>query len=310
MKNIVITTLLLTSAFIYAQGDQQLETSKDSGWKLSIGANYRSFGKTTFKQVGKYVNGSLTDIGSGGVSQYLYKVADPTSQVLVHGGNDTVTFTAANESSSEFDIDNGVGVVLKAGKVFSQGDVISWSFDLSLATAYSQSSHSVATTSTTFNFGDWNISPDGNGVVTPGPYPPSAPIAGKTEGVSGNNTPTGATTAGHIKYDLNLGLYTLGAGVSASSHLGPITLFVGGGPTLSVVDYDIDYSVLVMDDSSESTRLRAGLYTELGVEVSIGEKWGIGVSGRYDWIPVEVNTDLATIELSGFSGQLFLSYQF
>ncbi len=308
MKKTFITALLLTSAFIYAQEVQVANnsTSTENGWKLSIGANYRSFEQVTFNQIGEYVNGSVTDIGSG---NYLYKVADPTSQVFVDGVNDTVTL-ASTSGSGDFNFDNGMGVVLKASKVFSQGDAINWSFDLSLATAYTQSAHSVGTTFTTFNFGNWNSSIDGNGDVSPGPYPPAAPVAGKTEGVSGNYTPSDPGTTAHIKYDLNLGLYTLGAGVSASCDTGPVTLFVGGGPTLSVVDYDIDYSAFDVQKNSDSTRLRAGMYAELGLEVPFSEKWAVGLSGRYDWIPVDVNTDLAELELSGFSGQLFVSYQF
>ncbi len=309
MKKIFITALLITSAFIYAQENQPMNnsTSTKNGWKLAIGVNYRSFDQVTFKQIGEYANGSVTDIGFG---NYLYKVADPTSQVFVDTIlNDTVTLASAS-GSGEFNFDNGVGVVLKASKVFSQGDAIDWSFDLSLATAYTQSSHSVGATFTTFDFGDWNGSTDGNGDVTPGPYPPSAPVDGKTEGVSGNYAPSDPGTTASIKYDLNLGLYTLGAGVSAACDMGPVTVFMGGGPTLSVVDYDIDYSVFGIQKNSDSTRLRAGMYAELGLEVPVNEKWAVGISGRYDWIPVEVNTDLAEVELSGFSGQLFVSYQF
>ena len=308
MKKRFMTALLLTTAFIYAQEAREVEnkTVTENGWKLSMGANYRSFESVTFNQTGPYINGSVTDIGLG---QYLYKVVDPASQVFVDGVNDTVTL-ASTSGSGEFNFDNGVGVVLKASKVFNQGDAINWSFDFSLATAYTQSSHSTGTTFTEFNFGDWNNSIDGNGDVTPGPHPPAAPVTGKTEGVSGNYTPSDPGTTANIKYDLNLGVYTFGAGISAACDLGPVTVFMGGGPTLSVVDYDVDYSAFGVEKNSDSMRLRGGLYAELGFEVPLNEKWGIGLSGRYDWIPVEVSTDLAEIELSGFSGNLFVSYQF
>ncbi len=323
MKNIFSIGLLLASSILFAQEDIQTATSTNNSWKLSMGINYRSFGKIDFKEVspngGQFINGSVTDIGAG---LYLYKVTDPNSQILVDNVlNDTITYTTATANSDDFGIDGGMaGIVLKASKVFKQGDTFNWSFDFTLATAYTQSSSGAGATlvDTGFDFGpDWNSSLDGNGVAFPGPYPPAAPVEGKTEGVSPNYdpfSPGGSISTMNINYDLNLGVYTFGAGISTACHLGPVNIFVAGGPTLSVVDYDIDYSATSADyhesKSAESTDLRAGLYGELGVELMLGESWGVGISSRYDWIPIEVNTDLASLDLSGLSCNVFISYQF
>lgn len=323
MKKIIFTAIILTSAFLFAQ-DNQVVKQQESTWKLSVGANYRSFGEVNIKQRpvngGQFFNGSVTDIGGG---NYLYTVTDPTTQVFVDATlNDTVTFSTATATAGEFDIDGGLaGITLKGSKILKKNNGFTWSLDLSLTTAYSQSSNTTTPTisDTGFDLGaqDWNDSFDNSGFQHPGPYPPSAPIDGKTEGVAAEYTPfypANSISSMVVNYDLNLGVYTIGMGLNGAYKIGAVNLFIAGGPTLSVVDYDIDYSAqsgsFSEQISCESTTLRGGLYGEFGLEVSLGEKWGVGISSRYDWIPVELNTDLADFELSGLSGNIFISYNF
>lgn len=328
MKQHFLACLALTSLSAMAhESSADLDTcaTSTSDWQMQFGLNYRSFGDFDFKSLslggGGFLNGSVTDYGGG---QFLYQVDDPQSQIS--GANlELVNFVQLGSGSigGSDDVDDGIGTVLKFSKVAARDGHFSWGYDFSFTTAFSDSSMgtSLALNDVQYNLGaNWNTLPDGNGDLPLNP-PPGAPASGKNEAVSANNTPITVDAGSRLvlDYDLDLGVYTFGAGLNATWEQNGWSLFAGAGPALSIVDYDLsldaravrgDQTVYSESQDEDDLTLRFGGYAEAGVYFSSCGKWGLGAAARYDWVPVELNNSLAELDLSGLSGQFFVQYNF
>lgn len=325
MKPYLFICLLSALPLIAEEVSTPQPTTQATDWTFKVGLNFRSFGDLSIQPMtlnsGGFLNGSVTDFGGG---QFLYTVEAPLAQIS--GVNlDLVTFSTADQMSGSDDIDSGTGFAINGLKIVETKDNFSWGYSVSFTTAFSDTSSRFngALSDTQYNLGaNWNTLPDSNGDVPILP-PPGAPVDGKTEAVSGNNTPIttgGSDSTLKVHYDLDLSLYTLGTGLTAHWQNEKLAIFAAAGPTLSIVDFDIENSVTAQfadgsnffnqSESDDGTKLRLGTYFELGLELEINETWGAGFSTRYDWVPVEVNSDLAEMELSGLSAQIFVAYQF
>ncbi len=294
-------------------------------WTLAIGVNYREMGELNMDAFqaadGGFLDGAVTDFGGG---LWLFEVEDPMQQV--DGTElDKVTFTSAETFGGTDRIDNGIGFIIRAEK---GSGINGWSTYevLSLVTAWVDSEANAAASGTYYEYDvgqNWNTLPDIDSEVPFNP-PPGSPIPEKDTAVGANNSfvvvPNGNAKV-NFSYDVELGYYTFGAGLASTYNDEAFRFYVGAGPSLSLVDYDIERSVTGYwsdgsgafyreGEDASSTKVRAGIYAEVGMEYHFNERWGMGVSGRYDWIPVDINTDLGSIELSGLSGQISLIYNF
>ena len=295
------------------------------GWELSLGANYRNFKGVEFKSYeingGAFLDGSVTGIDTDNDQVddlWLYKVASSLQQVDV-ANLDEVRYTQASVEAGRVNIDDGLGVVLKGSRTLREKGKFAFKFDLSLATAVTsdRSAPDVTTTTVGFNIGEvWNNSP----------FPGGGPIPDQLEKLSMGYTELGIVADGagivFARTSLDLSLYTFAAGVSGNYSIGDFSLSVGGGPSVSLVDFDLNTEINgVWKDGSgsfyseevkaqSSLKCRAGLYAEIGLNYAINKKWSIGVAGRYDYIPMKVNSDLVRIDLSGSSVQALVTYSF
>ncbi len=298
------------------------------GWDLSLGVNYRTFDGVEFKsrQItnGGFLDGSVTWIDDNGDGLqndgdlWLYKVASSLQQVDVATLQE-VTYTQAAISQQNADIDDGIGVVFKASYTLRHEEKYRFNLDLSLTTARSSSKFALNTSVNTVGYDigeNWN---DPNAPTGGGPLP------NQLDKITGGNVEMGTVQDGNgVVYSsagLDFDLYTLGLGISGMYDVDDFSLFIGAGPTISLIDYEMYDEVTgywkdgsgtfySSQESEHSTKWRGGLYAEFGLLYAINETWGIGVAGRYDYIPVKVETEVAEIDLTGFSGQAFINYQF
>lgn len=294
-------------------------------WELSIGANYRSFKDIEFKNYevnnGAFLDGSVTGIDTDNDQVddlWLYKVASSLQQVDV-ANLDEVSYTQAQIKAGDVSIDDGVGVVIKGSYGLKTAGDFNLKLDLSLTTAFTsdRSSPEVGFRTVGFNIGEvWNNSP----------YPGGGPIPDQLEKLSTGYTELGILADGNgvvfARTSLDLSLYTFALGLSGSYSMKDFSIFVGGGPSVSLVDFNLDTEINgIWKDGSEvfysqsvkennTLKCRAGLYAEVGLQYLINERWSVGVAGRYDYIPTKVSTDLVRINLSGSSIQGIITYSF
>ena len=294
-------------------------------WELSIGANYRNFKGIEFKNFavnsGAFLDGSITGIDTDNDQiddLWLYKVASSLQQVDV-ANLDEITYTQAAVEAGNVDIDSGVGLVLKGCYDLKTAGDFNFKLELSFTTAYTsdRSNPDISVNTLGFNLGEvWNNSP----------FPGGGPIPDQLEKLSSGFTEMGIVMDGNglvfARTSLDLSLYTFALGLSGSYSMNDFSVFIAGGPSVSLVDFDLNteingiwkdgsdtfYSQRVKEDNS--LKCRAGLYAEVGLKYQISEHWAVGVVGRYDYIPTKVNTDLVRIDLSGSSVQGMVSYTF
>ena len=301
-----------------------LATTYAENWELSMGANYRTFNGIELKNrtvnKGGFLDGSVTGIDTNADQiddLWLYQVSSPLQQIDVANLNE-VTYTQATLGRNNVDMDDGIGLVLKGRYALTHNDQFNIKLDLSLTTATTSSRLNVNGIINTvgFNIGEvWNNSP----------FPGGGPTPDQLEKLSLGHADMGILVDGNgqvlsrIGFDLNL--YTFGLGISGQYDLGDFSLFAGIGPTVSIVDYEVKENIngywkdgsgtfYQESNSEKQTKLRGGFYAELGLSYAINEKWGMGIAGRYDYIPVKVTTDIGDIDLTGFGVQLFISYSF
>ncbi len=294
--------------------------AEEHAWKFSIGVNHRSFKEVSAKSTqlngGAFLDGSVTglDLNSDGTDDLWHYVVKDSQQQLGAALLSSVTYTQGRLTGESNKIDNGIGLVLKGSTALWQQEKLTLELDLSLATAFTHSGSSFGGTEvyTEYDIGEsWNAGgaadPDQLEKFT-GTIPLFIQVA------TGNGRVS-------LRSDLDLSIYTFAAGLSANYTISNFNLFAGVGPSLTVVDYDIESEfigywadgsgVFYSDKQSEDgIKLRAGGYVELGVDYDFTKDFSVGVAGRYDYIPVEVNNNLTSMDISGLSAQLFCSWKF
>ncbi|MEA3451329.1 MAG: hypothetical protein U9Q83_05435 [Bacteroidota bacterium] len=67
---------------------------------------------------------------------------------------------------------------------------------------------------------------------------------------------------------------------------------------------------LIYTNSDNGIDFLLGLYTNIAIGYDITEKIGVQLGARYDYIPEDLSTDFADIELSGLSAEFKIIYSF
>jgi len=314
MKNtaIAITTmcfLSLSSVSLQAGGP----------WRLSLGVNYRQvddvkIDATAFQSPNPgypdYVNGAVLGMPGGFVF-----VEDDNRQVNPAGiaSLDTITLSSASKG-----MDGGWGLALGAEKLWRRNDDIAWNLNLSLLTARADMSTRLHGNVSTDAFDVSGVPPP----ILPSPFSPANPNSAQY-GPGVFPVPAGgtATTFGYFDFDVDLDLYTFGAGISGNYAVRKLNLLAGAGPTLNIADYSVKATEVVRWDddgsvlysrrrSNDTLQVLFGAYVNVGLRYDFNERVGISAEYRYDHVFDKIRTTLTEIDLRGSSGQLKLSYQF
>lgn len=314
---LVVFAMSLTVS-IYAE-------DKNENWSFTLGASYRSFDNIELKQFdftsgeNVFINGSIVDVGAG---NYQYNVANSINQID-NVTLDNIEFQKATLEKTETNSQNARGILIKMSKEIIESGNLSVDFDLSLLTAFASDTISATATTSTFMFditpNEWTNEnfpapgggPDPDTTSERFPFSPQNQI----------DIPMSQVNA-RVNYDFDLDLYTIGIGVTIKKKFKSLNLTFGLGPSISIVNANIDRKAeaswvsngnsffMRNDDTDNKDSIRVGTYTEAGLEWNYSDKVAIGINGRYDWIPNDLNTDYANFKLSGFSSTLFLSLSF
>lgn len=283
-------------------------------WEWSVGLNIRGFEDVTLDGVqlngGAFIDGTVEDLGGG---FWRYTVANP--QMQVGGANlDEVTYRNASLGARVDGIDNGYGIVLGARRSLWETKGLRLSCEVSLAIAGTESGEGYVADQ---QMRTWSIAADSwNAGGVPDPN--------QLTKISGNHAeiaPPGASTASvRVRYGLDLGVYTLSTGLAVSVERGRFGFSIATGPTLSVLDYEVwrgafaegpDGSLFYRErDSTSGFRYRAGWYARLGCSWTLTENVSLNAGLRYDWVPVDLDTDLADVELSGPATEIACTFHF
>lgn len=283
-------------------------------WEWSLGVNWRSFRDVRLKEFafnnGNCVDGNVEQMGGG---LWRYTVRSPVNQVSGSALNE-VTYRTVSFSGDSDNSDHGKGVAFGGSRVLGRAETVTVRLDLSLSTARADSGHGSAATQ---EYETWSIGADSwSAGPVPDPDKPSLVSANHTRIVSSET----ANSVSVVRHDLNACMYAVGAGLSLSCRVSGVDVVVGAGPGLSVIDYDfrrvarcawIDGSTFYSEETgTDATKVRAGGYASIGICFPAMGPVAIGISGRYDYIPDELNTDIAEIDLSGFTAQLAVTWRF
>ncbi|MBT7165102.1 MAG: hypothetical protein HN849_00860 [Victivallales bacterium] len=285
------------------------------GWKLSLGASYRSFDEVDFKPLalsssgGAYVNGYWTadddylvlsddQIAPGWVAnQQEYWRAVSFDQVMYDGGPDGWggTLGAVLALSKQLKTtESGWSVTAKAS--------LGWfSSDLSTSAQASE-----LTTSSSVGFFRLPVDP------TPTIIPAGVPVVGGSGPPLNEPTydsPGPATTSAALAMAAEMDLYVLSLGVQLARQMGPVALSLEVGPTLNLVDFDTSVSQTVAwTDGGYSSSAHDdvldvlfGVYAAGGVSWRFNERFEVGLEARWDEVFEDAETDFAEMDLSGFS---------
>ncbi len=299
------------------------EASGDSGWRYSAGVNWRSIGNMDTKTEdltpgdSNFVNGSVVDVGAGNFS---YTVANSVLQVD-NATLDKIEYQKASIVGGNSDLDDSYGIALIATQEIGTTDHFIVELGLSLTTTFIGDGISTLASTQAFQYDIApNTWPNANA-----PNPGGGPDPDVTQAIFAVSNQSQIIAATNpvtttIDYDLDLDLYTFGYGWNLMYSAEGLKLRIGAGPTLTLIDYDVSRSVAAAFAGStaffntevedDDLALRAGVYAAIGVDCRLGDDWGIGIAGRYDLVASDVHSDIADIDLDGFSGQLFLNFSF
>ncbi|MBT3289354.1 MAG: hypothetical protein HN380_18570 [Victivallales bacterium] len=288
------------------------------GWKLSLGASYRSFDEIDFKPLalsssgGAYVNGYWT-----ADDDYLVLGSDgqinPTGWTLNQGEYwRTVSFDQVVYGGGSDGWGGNPGAVLALSKQLKATES-GWSVNAKVSLGWfsadlSTSAQASELTSSTF-VGFFRVP---SVLGDPGTGFPVAPVVGGSG--PGLNQPVydsgaPATTAAALAMAAEMDLYVLSLGVQLARQMGPVALSLEVGPTLNLVDFDTSVSQTVAwTDGGYSSSAHDdvldvlfGVYAAGGVSWRFNERFEVGLEARWDEVFEDAETDFAEMDLSGFS---------
>lgn len=322
MKKLV--KALLCSASFSLCSTQAEEQQSD--WIYSVNVNWRSFGDFDFDAFDmspgdeSYLDGSVQVVGvdgSGNPILWRYTVANSLDQIDVISLNE-VTYSQGNFTGASDDINSGLGIVLKAKNKYSITETASIFSVLSIATANTDDSHS-ASGSISYVGYDLGAGNFWNGAPGGGPDPSTLEMDFAEHTIM-PIAPAGSTSA-MVSFDVDMTVYTFAYGLEAAAYQNNgTTLNLSCGPTLTVVNYDLERSFVArnssgtvlasMREKDDDFSLRAGGYVSAGFSHSFSEDWEFNGGLRYDWIPVDLETDFGDMELSGTSAFFGVTLEF
>ncbi len=264
-------------------------------WKLSLGVTYRTFDDIsmhglTLGDGSKYLDGD--DDGSNPISP-VDQVTPPSSSFPLLG--EAVSLHRANYTGASDELDSGTGLVFGASKQMDNG------FGFELSFVYIDTSFDEGVNADTYTDVFYGGVPGGSDEF-------------------GDMPPGGKTADVQIRYDMDVTLYTFGAGISKTLQIGAFDMKFSGGPTITIADFDMSYvatqSFTGIDDvnhgsgSDDGIDLLLGAYVAADLSYDFNENWGMALGLRYDLIVNEIESDIADIDASGLSVELKVTYQF
>jgi len=299
-----VLSILLFAPVLLVAGD----------WEWSLGLNVRGFDDIALDAFelndGAFIDGAIDELGGG---FWRYAVKAPLMQVT--GMDlDEVTYRTASLGTKVDGIDHGHGVALGMKRALWESGTIRVALGLSFTAAGTTSGQAFSAAQ---EVETWSIATDSWNAGT-------VPDSGQLTKVSGNHTEIAGLGTSNasvmVRYDLDFGIYTFGAGLVASHGMGRARASIASGPTLSLVDYDVsrdaygastDGSVFYTEETSDDgLTCRAGWYARIGCTWELTEAVLLSAGLRYDWIPVDLNTDIADMGLSGPAAEAGLTLRF
>lgn len=310
--------LMLAAASLVSHMDVMAEDTT----YVSAGINFRSFKDLSIQPIdfngGNFMDGSIT--GQDGINPldtWTYKVVDPLQQINL-ANIEIVTYTKGRSSGGSERMDDGLGLILRYGDVVAANENWQWGWELSLATATTDGHYEFAATASSESYdmgGPWSEE-----FVGGGPDPNVlelifTPATLNQLGVSDGNGRAAFRT------DLDLSIYTFGLAPFIKLEQPRWSCQFSGGPAITLADFEMSHELIgYWSDGSgtfyresiedEAHKFRLGLFAEAQALVKLNENWGVGASLRYDFIPVEIRTDLTEMDISGGSYQFFVNYIF
>ena len=325
---------LLGVALLAVAGAAMAQDAETNGWRLSLGASYRTFGDVDFEALtlaqpgGNYVNGSYTDGGNYDIQHGSQLQPGGWAQVdpdaIPNNGDEfftrNVTFDRTTFGGGSEGADDSAGFVLELEKEFKRTES---NLALSLLCGFAffqsdagMSANGLATTTLTGMLTS-PVDPGAAVPVTPYTVAGSAgfPLSGPVD------LGAAATTAVTLNLDADLDLYVLSLGVRGAYQVGKFGFVLGAGPTINLADFETEARQVVTNtadgtpaytqtDSDSTSDVLFGAFVGVGAEYRFTERWALGIEYRYDTVFGDVDTDQAEIELDGHSVQAKLSWAF
>jgi len=318
---------LIGIAVLAVAGVAVAQEAETNGWRLSLGASYRTFGDVDFDALtlarpgGNYVNGSYTDGGNydiqhGSQLQPGGWAWDGGLGLWTRNATfDQVTFGGASEGA-----DDSAGVVLELEKTLTRTEN-NLSLSLVCGFAFFQSDASMSATglATTTLTGMLTSPVDPGAAIPATPYTVAGgagfPLSGPVD------LGAAATTAATLNLDADLDLYVLSLGLRGAYEVGKFGFVVGAGPTVNLTNFETEARQVVTNtadgsvgytrtDSDSKSDLLFGAFVGVGAEYRFTERWALGIEYRYDTVFGEAETDQAEMELDGHSIQAKLCWSF
>jgi hypothetical protein len=324
-RNIALIALGVLSVSAISEEAMDVESSemvsKSSPWRMSMGVMRRqaslslkrfSLGNANNHQ---FINGSIVDKGSG---IWVYNVSHPYSQVSDSGSGDLDTIIMSTVSGQEYSTNDDVetGLNFKFRREIFTHDLFAVDIELGLnALSYDDDmTHSLSMKNYSYDIASnpWPTEPGNPSVPEDRPWVPGTAPG---QGILLPNLPWSSQSLNDLQWSM-IGL-DLGLSLRTNFDL-PFNFYLSAGPTVGVVFYDMSRDIVVnyggtsyieAGDSDDGIDFVFGLYTEVGVEFELTEKWGLSMSFRYDEAD-RLNTDIAEVDFNGKSASVMATYTF
>ena len=307
MKIHSIRSITLAAAFLAVGviSNGMAREQKAGEWKLSLGYVYRTFDDMELN-ARTFNNGATL---TGNLAAGVVTVEDV---VQFSPDYDTATIhTGATFGGADAEMDDASGVVLRSSNQLGDNFGGTW-LDLSLVVLSQESNTRIGVGVTEVKYTDV-VDDNDPADFNPGP-PPNA------TGTWAGAVPT-PEDLGQLRFDLDMNVLTHGIGIS-KTYQRPCWYFTGGvGPTLTLLDYDMARTERVVYDDANNTVLYnnqqrdddmtwlGGIYGRIAAGYDVREDMSLQFGIRYDWIQ-DADTDFGTIDLSGLSGDIALTFKF
>ncbi|MBT7053946.1 MAG: outer membrane beta-barrel protein [Lentisphaerae bacterium] len=318
---------LIGIAVLAVAGVAMAQDAETNGWRLSLGASYRTFGDVDFLALtlaqpsGNYVNGSYAD---GGNYDIQHGSQLQPGGWAFDGGlglwTRNATFDQTSFGGGSEGADDSTGFVLELEKEFKQTESdLTLSMLCGLGFFQSEAGMSANGLATTTLTGMLTSPVDPGAAVPVTPYTVAGsagfPLSGPVD------LGAAATTAATLNFDADLDLYVLSLGVRGAYQVGDFGFVLGAGPTINLADFETEARQTVTNtaggsagytrtDSDSTSDVVFGAFIGVGAEYRYAERWALGIEYRYDTLFSDVETDQAEIELDGHSLQAKLSWSF
>lgn len=294
-------------------------------WRVSMGYTRRSLGDARIHGFeftegnDNYVNGSVQDLGNGYMQ---YNVEDSVRQVDNVNLNTVDMESVSTGDGGEDHPDAANGLTLSCGRQLWQSDSgrFTAGVEFSLLSAFFDDRADMTGTSTTYRFA---LDAGGNTWTNlNSPLPGGGPDPGTTSEVFkvynvSQIFAASSPVVSAVVYDMDLDIATLGLGLTGRMRIEPVQVFVEAGPTATLVHVDVSRTATVRWADATApfyrdvvadagTRWRMGLYVSAGISYTINEYVDLVLSGRYDEVPSDLNTEVVSFDLSGCSTSFLL----